>query len=106
MAKPFRLAVLECDVPFPGVVEVHGSYGDIFRDLLGKGMRGLEGAQGKTELQVTKWDVVNAHVYPVFEDFDGLLISGSSKWKEMLSGYLNVQTANRNRLHPNRAHRF
>jgi hypothetical protein len=79
MAKPFRLAVFECDVPFPGVVEVHGSYGDIFGELLAKGMRDIEGAHGKTQLQVTKWDVVNAHVYPVFEDFDGLLISGSSK---------------------------
>ncbi|KAM3429883.1 hypothetical protein NHJ13734_007977 [Beauveria thailandica] len=73
----FRLAVLECDVPFPGVVELRGSYGDMFRDLLAEGMRGLPGADAQTELVVTKWDVVSAHVYPVFEDFDGLMISGS-----------------------------
>lgn len=73
----FRLAVLECDVPFPGVVELRGSYGDQFRALLSEGMRGLPG--GGAEIELTKWDVVKAHVYPVFEDFDGLMISGSSK---------------------------
>ncbi|KAJ3476504.1 hypothetical protein NLG97_g9109 [Lecanicillium saksenae] len=78
MAK-FRLAVLECDVPFPGVVELRGSYGDMFRTLLSEGMHGLPGADAQTELEVTKWDVVKAHVYPVFEDFDGLMISGSSE---------------------------
>lgn len=78
MAK-FRLAVLECDVPFPGLVELRGSYGDMFHALLADGMRGLPGADARTELEVTKWDVVNAHVYPVFEDFDGLMISGSSE---------------------------
>ncbi|KAF1734637.1 putative glutamine amidotransferase-like protein [Beauveria bassiana] len=49
----------------------------MFRDLLAEGMRGLPGADAQTELVVTKWDVVSAHVYPVFEDFDGLMISGS-----------------------------
>ncbi|ATY65356.1 GMP synthase [Cordyceps militaris] len=74
----FRLAVLECDVPFPGVVELRGSYGDMFRSLLGEGMRALpSAADAQTVLEVTKWDVVHAHVYPVFEDFDGLMISGS-----------------------------
>ncbi|OAA60616.1 GMP synthase [Akanthomyces lecanii RCEF 1005] len=73
----FRLAVLECDVPCPGVVEFRGSYGDMFHTLLAEGMRRLPGDDAQTELEVTKWDVVNAHIYPDFDDFDGLMISGS-----------------------------
>lgn len=79
MAK-FRLAVLECDVPFPGVDTLRGSYGDMFGALLTKGMHGLPRPDSEVEVVVTKWDVVKAHVYPVFEDFDGLMLSGSSEF--------------------------
>ncbi|KAF4459692.1 anthranilate synthase component II [Fusarium albosuccineum] len=79
MTRNFRLAVLECDTPFPSVNEARGSYGDIFRDLLTKGLKheGLGPKGSDVNLDLSKWDVVTAQSYPNAEDVDGYLLTGS-----------------------------
>ncbi|KAF5687345.1 anthranilate synthase component II [Fusarium denticulatum] len=79
MTRTYRIAVLECDAPFPSVNEKRGSYGDIFRDLLTKGLKNEAlGDKGKdVSLDVSKWDVVTAKEYPNIEDVDGFLLTGS-----------------------------
>ncbi|KAF4447494.1 hypothetical protein F53441_8978 [Fusarium austroafricanum] len=77
MTRTYRLAVLECDTPFPSVGEKRGTYGDIFRDLMTKGLK-ESGDKGKdVSLDLSKWDVVTAQEYPNVEDVDGLLLTGS-----------------------------
>lgn len=88
MTRTYRIAVLECDTPFPSVNEKRGSYGDIFRDLLTKGLKNEAlGGKGKdVSLDLSKWDVVTAQEYPNIEDVDGFLLTGSSKF--FLSSYI------------------
>ncbi|CAM1502346.1 Fc.00g043300.m01.CDS01 [Cosmosporella sp. VM-42] len=74
MAQAFRLAVLECDTPFPAVKKIHGSYAEIFRKLLTKGLQGLG---TDVQLDLTLWDVVEAQEYPSVDDVDGFLLTGS-----------------------------
>ncbi|KAF5022036.1 hypothetical protein F66182_5919 [Fusarium sp. NRRL 66182] len=79
MTRTFRLAVLECDTPFPSVNAARGSYGDIFRHLLTKGLKDEAlGSKGNdVNLELSKWDVVTAQEYPNPEDVDGFLLTGS-----------------------------
>lgn len=76
MVRTFRLAVLECDTPFPATEKARGSYANIFRDLLSKG-RDISGSS--VQLDVTKWDVVEAQEYPNVDQVDGFLLTGSSR---------------------------
>lgn len=80
MTRNFRLAVLECDTPFPTVNEKRGTYGDVFRDLLDKGLKHEAlGDKGKdVSYEISKWDVVTAQEYPEVEAVDGFLLTGSS----------------------------
>ncbi|KAM6534823.1 hypothetical protein FALCPG4_004446 [Fusarium falciforme] len=77
MTRNFRLAVLECDTPFPSVNASRGSYGDIFRDLLLKGLDSLGEKGSDVSLDLSKWDVVTAQEYPNVDDVDGFLLTGS-----------------------------
>ncbi|KAI1069453.1 hypothetical protein LB507_008800 [Fusarium sp. FIESC RH6] len=79
MTRNFRLAVLECDTPIPAVNGKRGTYGDVFRQLMDKGLKheGL-GDKGKdVNYKLSKWDVVTAQEYPKIEDVDGFLLTGS-----------------------------
>lgn len=75
MTRPLRIAVLECDTPIPPVVAKFGVYGDIFEDLL---KRGLEASTSTAEIEVSKWHVVENPVYPNPNECDALLLTGSS----------------------------
>ncbi len=77
--RAFRLAVLECDTPVPAVEQTRGSYGEVFRQLLTKGLAGVADAKYKgAEFALSKWDVVRSQEYPKAEDVDGILLTGSS----------------------------
>lgn len=76
MVRTFRLAVLECDAPFPATKRARGSYANIFRDLLNKG-REISGSS--VQLDVTEWEVVEALEYPNLDEVDGFLLTGSSR---------------------------
>ncbi|KAM5346434.1 hypothetical protein ACJ41O_009439 [Fusarium nematophilum] len=79
MTRTFRIAVLECDTPFPSVNAARGSYGEIFRELLTKGLKheALGSKGSDVSIELSKWDVVSAQEYPNVEDVDGILLSGS-----------------------------
>ncbi|KAM0336558.1 hypothetical protein ACHAPQ_004051 [Fusarium lateritium] len=79
MTRTFRLAVLECDTPLPSLVQKRGSYAEVFRDLLSKGLKddSLASKVKDLSLELSKWDVVTAQEYPNPEDVDGLLLTGS-----------------------------
>jgi hypothetical protein len=80
MTRNLRLAVLECDTPFPSIGEKRGTYADVFRDLLDKGLKHEAlGDKGKdVSFEISKWDVVTAQEYPSIEEVDGFLLTGSS----------------------------
>lgn len=78
MSPKFRLAVLECDTPVPAVQEARGSYGEVFRQLLAKGLTDLGDKGRNAELCLTKWDVVASQEYPETDEVDGILLTGSS----------------------------
>nr|POE71963.1 putative glutamine amidotransferase-like protein c13c5.04 [Quercus suber] len=81
-SAPLRVAVLEADTPVGRTKEKYGGYGNLFKELLEKGVarvRQEDGAQEVPELEVTKFDVVDTEVYPDLDTVDAVLISGS-KW--------------------------
>ncbi|KAF2152556.1 putative class I glutamine amidotransferase [Myriangium duriaei CBS 260.36] len=75
---PLRIAVLECDTPLKNTQSRYHGYGGVFESLLRSGAAALGEETGTTpELNVTKFDVVNAEIFPSLEDVDAILLSGS-----------------------------
>lgn len=72
-----RIAVLECDTPIDPIKHQYGTYGALFERLLSASLASSEDTH--TTLQLTKWNVVDSPVYPNPEDFDAILLTGSSK---------------------------
>ncbi|RGP77480.1 hypothetical protein FLONG3_4399 [Fusarium longipes] len=79
MTRSLRIAVLECDTPFPSIVEKCGTYANAFRDLLDKGLKHEAlGDKGKdVNYEISRWDVVTAQEYPGVEEADAFLLTGS-----------------------------
>ncbi len=76
MAKPLRIAILECDTPMERTRAKYGGYGGVFTSLLQAAAVELPMRQ-KPTLELSIWDVVNEQKYPNLEDIDGILLSGS-----------------------------
>jgi len=76
---PLRIAILECDTPLNGTKAKYGSYGGVFKTLLGAGADALShpGLTSSSGLSFSTWDVVSAQVYPNLSDIDAILITGS-----------------------------
>ena len=77
MKKPLRIAILEADTPLPEVVEQFGRYDRIFSTLIEAAAEG-EGMDPKKDLVLKGYDVVDKMDYPDLNDWDAILISGSS----------------------------
>ncbi|ODA77348.1 hypothetical protein RJ55_06976 [Drechmeria coniospora] len=62
----------------PAVEQDRGTYGEVFRQLLAKGLVdvGQEWREG-AQLSLSKWDVVTAQEFPDADEVDGILLSGS-----------------------------
>lgn len=78
MRPPLRIAVLECDTPVDKVKAKFGTYGDVFKLLLESSASTVKGLNAKSDLVITKWDIVNGTEYPNLEDIDAILLTGSS----------------------------
>ena len=80
MPPPLRIAILECDEPIGRTKEQYGGYGNVFKQLLSSGAAEIarKDETPEPELDITKWDVVNAEVYPDLESVDAVLLTGSS----------------------------
>ena len=85
--SPLRIAILECDEPIGKTKEKYGSYGNLFQEMLESGASLL----GKTDhsispsdLQITKFDVVNEEHYPELEEVDAVLLTGSSMFHKIM----------------------
>lgn len=81
---PLRIAVLECDSPIGHTKEKYGGYGNMFEELLLKGVEKVRKQQGDgksggevPDLDVRKFNVVDEEVYPDLEGVDAVLVSGS-----------------------------
>ncbi|KAJ5151699.1 hypothetical protein N7492_009994 [Penicillium capsulatum] len=100
MTHPLRIAVLECDTPIAPVVAKLGTYGDIFEGLL---TRGTQATNPTTEVEISKWNVVDNPDYPNPHGFDGFLLTGSKhdafgddQWITSLTEYVrNVLQSHR-----------
>ncbi|KAJ5152729.1 uncharacterized protein N7482_009207 [Penicillium canariense] len=77
MTRALRIAVLECDTPIPPVKERLGGYGDIFTRLLNQGLQSSNNSTIKIQ-EISRWHVVDNPVYPNPNEYDALLLSGSS----------------------------
>lgn len=81
MTAPLRIAILECDDPFPTVKEKLGTYGDIFTELLKAGADAYghpDIVSSKHGIEYSSFDVVEKQEYPKLEDVDAILLTGSS----------------------------
>ena len=77
MTPPIRIAILECDTPLQSTREKYGGYGGVFTALLHSAADAKH--MDRENLDITSWDVVNGEGdYPVLEDIDAILITGSS----------------------------
>lgn len=71
-SRSVRLALLLCDTPLPNVVAEHGTYHEIFSNLLTASV-----PTGST-YSLNSFDVVEKMEYPPLnEQWDGILLSGS-----------------------------
>ncbi|RFU72777.1 anthranilate synthase component ii [Trichoderma arundinaceum] len=77
MPRVLRLAILECDTPFPKAKASRGSYGNIFQDLFELGLQNLGDEAADVQLHVSKWNVVAGN-YPRLDESDAFVITGSS----------------------------
>ncbi|EXJ86960.1 hypothetical protein A1O3_03914 [Capronia epimyces CBS 606.96] len=77
MASKLRIAVLECDTPIDTVRNQYGTYGDIFEAFFQRGVGALKDSGHAVDLEVSKWDVVEAQQYPDMDTVHGILITGS-----------------------------
>lgn len=76
---PLRIAVLECDIPMQPLASRFGTYPRIFSTLLNSAADALRypGLSSREGLEISGWDVVNGGKYPVLENIDAILITGS-----------------------------
>lgn len=78
---PLRLAILECDTPFPNAKKTYGGFGGIFESLLNSAVtthcKPLVSSLSPKDLDIKKYNVVDKQEYPKLEDVDGILITGS-----------------------------
>ena len=81
-SPPLRVAILECDIPIGNTREKYGGYGNLFKELLLKGVDEVREKDGKDlpELDVRKYNVVDEELYPDLEDVDVVLLSGSREF--------------------------
>lgn len=80
MARPLRIAILECDTPIGQTKAKYGGYGNLFKELLLNGADKLaqDDSITKPELDITKFDVVSGEQYPKLDEIDAVLLTGSS----------------------------
>jgi hypothetical protein len=78
MRPPLRIAVLECDTPLPNTESRYHGYGGVFTALLKSSAEKLDRLDPETDLQISKWDIVDGIEYPKLEDIDAVLLTGSS----------------------------
>lgn len=90
MKPPLRIAVLECDTPLPNTRAKYGGYGGVFEALLQAGADALDMPDvisSKKGMQITKYDVVNAELYPNVDNIDAVLLTGSRRLENLFSGF-------------------
>jgi hypothetical protein len=81
MRPPLRIAVLECDTPLSNADSRYNGYGGVFTALLKSSAKTLtqpDRLDPESDLQVSRWDIMNGIEYPKLEDVDAVLLSGSS----------------------------
>ena len=79
---PLRIAILECDTPFPKTKEKYGGFGGVFTSLMETAVtencHPLSEKLSPKDLDIKIFHVVeNETNYPNLDDFDGVLITGS-----------------------------
>lgn len=83
---PLRIAILECDTPFPNAKETYGGFGGIFTSLLQSAITTHseplfhDSSSNITpgDVKIEKYHVVEKpDNYPKLDDVDGVLITGS-----------------------------
>ncbi|KAF7860386.1 hypothetical protein EAF04_008512 [Stromatinia cepivora] len=75
--SPLRIAILECDTPFPNTNAKYNGYGGVFTSLLERGATTLTPPIPVSSLQITSYDVATLQEYPTLSSIDAILISGS-----------------------------
>lgn len=95
---PLRIAILECDKPFPSTRERYGGYGGVFKELLGRGADalGYPGLSSEEGLELSYYYVVEQKHYPRLEDIDAILLTGSSasSHRDVGTGLMHYITQN------------
>lgn len=79
MKPPLHIAVLECDTPLEGTRAKYGTYTGVFTALLLAGASEVwpKEPNPNSKLVITGHDVLEKQIYPLLEDIDAVLITGS-----------------------------
>lgn len=89
MKPPLRIAILECDTPLTRTRSKYGGYGGVFKALLEASADALgqpELISSKKGMQISKFDIVNADMYPDLDNIDAVLLTGSRELKADMQG--------------------
>jgi GMP synthase (glutamine-hydrolysing) len=79
MSNHLRVAVLVCDTPIQPVLEQYGDYYAIFQALMKQGFKDLE-LSDEVDVEFSGYHVVNNPQFPKLQDYDALLMTGSSEF--------------------------
>jgi len=97
MSAKLRLALLICDRPIPNVIEREGDYYDIYGNYLRRSLDVYQKESGnRKDFQLDGYDVRFKDEYPNLDDYDGIVITGSSAsayeripWIEKLVAFMS-----------------
>ncbi|CAM1509781.1 Fc.00g001160.m01.CDS01 [Cosmosporella sp. VM-42] len=68
-----HIAILETDTASESITHKHGSYGDVIESALRRGL--VEAGKPIEDLQVSKWEVIDAPSYPPLENIDVVFVT-------------------------------
>jgi hypothetical protein len=81
MSSPLRIAILECDEPIGETKRKYGSFGNLFHLLFAAGVVRLQRDSSREgpEIVESSYDVRLGRNYPLLDDIDAVVLTGSSK---------------------------
>ena len=74
----FHIAILETDTASDSITHKHGSYGDVIENALRRGL--VEAGHPVQDLQVSKWEVIQAQSYPSLKNIDAVFVTAGRKF--------------------------
>jgi len=86
----YRVAILICDRPIDAVLNLHGDYFAMFKELLEKAANRFNVEKEIISLQFQPFDVIKEEYPSNLNDFDAYLVTGSSRGKKLIYTFFDL----------------